>query len=561
MSDDHGQLTGRSKVFVSYSRAEAGFADQIVLFLEEKGFEPIIDRHNIEATGEWEAQLGALILSCDTVVFVLTPNSAASERCAWEAREAARLNKRIIPIVPGPLNQAAPPPELSKIQYIFFFEEPTIPGSGFVVGLRTLDRSLRLDLDWLRQQTKLTELAADWAIAKPDDRLLRGVALDEALTWRGATPADATIPAQVLEFINASDLGETRRKAEAQAALAERETALKAAADAVTERETALEQKSRAEARLRRFAILAVVGACVLTIMSLIGFGFAARQTAKAADNRAQIFAALSETLAKEGRGADALLMAVHADPASNRDPIVRLQRPNGLASALNALAFASSVDRENNRFTGHEGQVSAVAFSPDGRRILTGSDDKTARLWDAETGKTLKVLSGHKGWVTSVAFSPDGRRILTGSIDKSARLWDAETGKALKAFSGHESNVLAVAFSPDGKRILTGYYDSTARLWDADTGQALRVFSGHEDWVTSVAFSPDGLRILTGSADKTARLWALPPILFATPNEKVRMACKALSQMAFTSFTDAERNKYPILADEPKEPCKAFEY
>ena len=556
MDGGDSQTNERLKVFVSYARTDSKFADQLVLALQDKGFEPKIDRHDIDAAEKWKTRLTTLIQSSDTVVFVLTEAAARSPACAWEVEEAVRAGKRIVPVMPFPMKAPpegpAPPPQLSELQYIYFFDDPSIPMSGYYDGVMRLERALKVDVHWLREQTRLLGFALDWLRDSSDDRLLRGSALDEALKWRLNAPAGAVVPGQIKTFIDASEAGRTRRDAEARAHLVAREKAIRDAAIAIDER-------SAAEARLRQRTYIALTGAIVLVMLAVIGFGFAARQTATAADNRAQVFAALTEALAKDGRGADAMLMAVYADPAANRDLIVHLQRPNGFASALDALVYASPLDRETKRFTGHESAVNSVALSPDGRRILTGSEDKTARLWDAETGKTLKVLSGHKGWVTSVALSPDGRRILTGSQDKTARLWDAETGKALKVFSGHLGWFTSAAFSPDGQRILTGSYDKTARLWDAETGKALRVFSGHEEEVSSVAFSPDGRRILTGSLDKTARLWALPPILFATPNEKVRMACKALSQMAFTSFTDAERNKFPILADEPRDPCKAW--
>jgi WD40 repeat protein len=114
----------------------------------------------------------------------------------------------------------------------------------------------------------------------------------------------------------------------------------------------------------------------------------------------------------------------------------------------------------------GHTGPVWAAAFSPDGKRVLTGSDDHTARLWDAVTGNAVATFEGHKGSVDAVAFSPDGKRVLTGSYDQTARLWDAATGAAVATFEGHSGTVYAVAFSPDGKRVLTGSYDHTARLW-----------------------------------------------------------------------------------------------
>jgi WD40 repeat protein len=156
----------------------------------------------------------------------------------------------------------------------------------------------------------------------------------------------------------------------------------------------------------------------------------------------------------------------------------------------------------------GHEGPVESAVFSPDGRRILTASWDRTARLWDAGTGAPVQVLRGHKGAVQSAVFSPDGRRILTASWDRTAWLWDAETGAPGPVLRGHKGEVRSAVFSPDGRRVLTASPDGTARLWDAETGAPGPVLRGHEGPVRSAVFSPDGRRILTASQDGTARLW-----------------------------------------------------
>ncbi|MEP4195691.1 MAG: AAA family ATPase [Aliishimia sp.] len=156
----------------------------------------------------------------------------------------------------------------------------------------------------------------------------------------------------------------------------------------------------------------------------------------------------------------------------------------------------------------GHESYVTSVAFSSDGRSILSGSQDYTLRIWDAQSGEELQVLQGHERPVTSVAFSTDGRRILSGSYDNTLRIWDAKSGEELQVLQGHESDVTSVAFSPDGHRILSGSRDNTLRLWDAQSGEELKVLQGHKGGVTSVAFSPDGRRILSGSYDTTLRIW-----------------------------------------------------
>ncbi len=115
----------------------------------------------------------------------------------------------------------------------------------------------------------------------------------------------------------------------------------------------------------------------------------------------------------------------------------------------------------------GHEGRVSSVAVSPDSAFIVTGSDDRTARIWDAKSGAARAVLEGHKSLVTNVAVSPDSAFIVTGSEDDTARIWDAKSGIERAVLEGHESLVLDVAVSPDNTSIVTGSYDHTARIWE----------------------------------------------------------------------------------------------
>ncbi len=174
------------------------------------------------------------------------------------------------------------------------------------------------------------------------------------------------------------------------------------------------------------------------------------------------------------------------------------------------AIVGAASLDYPRVVFTGHSRYVTSVVFSPDGRYVLTGSDDSTARLWDVATGKEIRVFAGHTDGLdrSDAVISPDGRYVLTGSIDKTARLWDIATGETLQTFIGHTAWIAGVAFSPDNHFALTGSADNTAKLWDIQTGKEIRQFTGHTGVVWSVAFSPDGKYVLTGSDDRTARLW-----------------------------------------------------
>ena len=171
----------------------------------------------------------------------------------------------------------------------------------------------------------------------------------------------------------------------------------------------------------------------------------------------------------------------------------------------------------------GHGGWINSVAFSPDGSKIISGSDDKTIRVWDASTGiEMLPPLRGHDDSINSVAFSPDGSKIISGSDDKTIRVWDASTSiETLPPLRGHDDWINSVAFSPDGSKIISGSDGETIQVWDASTGIVMLLpLRGHDDNINSVAFSPDGSKIISGSYDKTIRVWdastgieMLPPL------------------------------------------------
>ncbi|KAL5327862.1 hypothetical protein ACEPPN_005568 [Leptodophora sp. 'Broadleaf-Isolate-01'] len=156
----------------------------------------------------------------------------------------------------------------------------------------------------------------------------------------------------------------------------------------------------------------------------------------------------------------------------------------------------------------GHSSTVTSVAFSPDGTQVVSGSGDETVRLWDAATGALQQTLEGHSGWVTSVAFSADGTQVVSGSGDETVRLWDAATGALQQTLEGHSVTVESVAFSADGTQVVSGSGDKTVRLWDAATGALQQTLEGHSGTVTSVAFSADGTQVVSGSYDETVRLW-----------------------------------------------------
>ena len=176
--------------------------------------------------------------------------------------------------------------------------------------------------------------------------------------------------------------------------------------------------------------------------------------------------------------------------------------------AATSLFAFGPSrPGKPREPIEGHAGEVLSVAFSPDGKRALSGSADKTVKLWDVETGDLLRTFEGHSDDVLSVAFSSDGKKALSASKDKTLKLWDTEAGQLLKTLEGHADAVTSAALLADGEKALSGSRDKTIKLWDLATGQPLRTFEGHSDEVLSVARSSDG-RVLSASKDKTLKLW-----------------------------------------------------
>ena len=196
----------------------------------------------------------------------------------------------------------------------------------------------------------------------------------------------------------------------------------------------------------------------------------------------------------------------------------------------------------------GHADMVTSAAFNADGTRIVTGSHDRTAKVWNAETGAEVHTLKGHTNSVVSASFSADSSRIVTASLDKTAKVWDVKTGVEMLTLRGHRGHLSSAAFSADGSqivtsgdgtarvwdatsgaevltlkvgtvvfsaafnadssRIVTGSIDGTATVWDANSGALVRTLKGHPSYVYSASFSSDSSRIVTASGDGTARVW-----------------------------------------------------
>ncbi len=158
---------------------------------------------------------------------------------------------------------------------------------------------------------------------------------------------------------------------------------------------------------------------------------------------------------------------------------------------------------------TGHSSRVSSVAISPDGETLVSGQAD-TIKIWDLSSGKLRQTLTGHSGAVWSVAISPDGQTLASGSDDDTIKIWDIRSGKLRQTLTGHSNVVTSVTISPDGRTLVSGSWDKTIKIWDIRSGKLRQTLTGHSDLVWSVAISPDGRTLVSGSGDDTIKIWDL---------------------------------------------------
>lgn len=316
---------------------------------------------------------------------------------------------------------------------------------------------VRLDHEFLEWLDRTRARQARWAEKRDPGDLLAGTALAEGMDW--SRSQQWGLPDDIATFLSAS--------------------------------------RQRQEAVAQRRKRLITVLATLLVLALLAGAGALWQWRTAAAQRQAALsrqLAAQSDTISKTNPELASLLA-------------VQAYRTSPTGEALHSLRTASSLPLQR-RLPGHDQAVDAVAFSPDGKTLATGSFDSTARLWDVATGKTRHILKGHTDQVHSVAFSPDGSLLATGGRDAVVWLWKVATGERFAGLSGHEGGVTWVAFSPDGKTLAASGYYGTVQLWDLEAQKAGAVLGGHTKVVTSVAFSPDGKTLATGSGDQTVRLW-----------------------------------------------------
>ncbi len=263
-------------------------------------------------------------------------------------------------------------------------------------------------------------------------------------------------------------------------------------------------EASRRRARLAfRLSVAATVAFAALAVAAAGFAEMARRARADAELAQSRVLADLAAARLTDGDAVSAMLLALDALP-DTRASVSRPYEPR----AENVLSAARAAMREIRVLPGHTGALRGGLFSPDGKLIVTVSDDRTARLWDAASGQAHgRPLTLARG-LRSVAFSPNGKLVAIGSFDPQARalLWDAESGRIFKVLRGHGGAVRGIAFSADGAFVATASDDHRAGIWNVRTGEVR--YLPHDDIVRCVAFSPDGKHLVTGSDDFIVRIW-----------------------------------------------------
>lgn len=511
---------GKLRVFISYSRDDLDFTDQLDAALDACGFDCVIDRHDIPGGEDWKRRLGNLISEADTVVFVLSPASAHSAMCAWEVEEAARLGKRILPVNCRPLGDSHLPQRLRDLNHIFFHPEPKVPGSGFGTGLASLTAALNTDFDWLREHTRYLQRATEWnAGGRPTNRLLSGSDIAEAKAWAARRPKSAPEPTALhLDFIRASEdeaaaRSDAQRKqlAEIAAAQVEREKALHQAEEALKQAADA----QRKRARNRNLALLIMTFSAVLAGWLWQGAEqqrkIAEDQTALAEDQRAKAEVAGSKAIVARRETEIALADSYFHQAVTHLEG----EKPfAALAYATRAVALNPGNDAARalmldlllwrpwpRLLVGAESEVTSVAVSTNGGILMVASGGK-ASVYEVDSGAMQGWPLAHQSPISAVALTADGKLAATGDMAGQIRLWtlgsDIKQGNTLTLVG----RINSLAFSRDGRRLVAAASNG-AQVWDANTGAplgpTLRSGSGS---VGSAEFGGDDTRIVTVNAD-----------------------------------------------------------
>src|SRR5215216_4316710 len=362
-------------VFISYSRRDGAFVRGLHSFLTEGGRDVWVDWEDIPPASQWAQDIDESIDAAESVVFVVSGSSLASEYCLLELRHAQERGKRIVPLACDGADPGAAPEGLRQLNWIWCRD-----GDDRDEAFAKLTRALDTDLEWAKAHTRLLVRAVEWEARQDGSLLLRGRDLEDAAQQLAANAGKEPVPTELQQrYVLAS---------------------------------------RRATAKRQRIVLggvsFALVVSVALGVLALLQRNDARRAT-RAATSVALASAANDRVATKPDQ---ALLLALAAYSSS----------PS--AEARNAAVTALQAARKSEvaEFVHGDAAVRSVAFAPDGRTLAVGGADGVARLWDVRTREAIAELTaGGSRAVVSVGFARSGRTVAVGSADGTVRLWDVE--------------------------------------------------------------------------------------------------------------------------------------
>jgi WD40 repeat protein len=458
-------------LFISYARGDSrDIVARLSAALEGRGKDTWVDLDDIPAASVWSDDLRAGIASSDSFCFVISPASVTSEHCRIELEYAVGLGKRLLPVLHLEVPDAEVPEPVAVRNWI--------PQTGrfdddFDTALATLVTAIETDLDWVREHTRWGLRATEWERRAEDHSLLaRGSDLDQAEAFLSGGGGKEPQPTELQgRYVLASRRAATRRQRQlvtgVSVALV---VAIALGVLALLQRNTAVEQRHEAET-----------------------------QRQKAETERA---AATSRALAANA------FLNLPTDPELSLLLGLEAAKASPTPEAETALRSAL-LDSQVRLTLHHDAAVTSAAYSPDGTRIATTSEDGTGALWDAATGDRIAVLEGHTQPPQKAVWSADGSRVVTIAQDGTARVWDGATGAPVSVITDSDDPRLQdVVISADGSVVVTsGFVHNQVHFWNADDGSLLGTIP--RDVVDAMALSPDNSLLLLAEQGAGVELWS----------------------------------------------------
>jgi WD40 repeat protein len=481
------------RVFLCHSSGDKASVRALYQRLREDGIEPWFDEEDILPGQDWEHEITKAVRTVDVVIVCLSRESVSKtgyvqKEIRFALDKADEQPQGIIFIIPLKLEQCDVPDRLRRWHWVNYFEAH---------GYERLLRALR------NRATKLDEAA----VFSPDDNQVDKV-FNEALSDKQPfqpKPTNVTLRADAVRFTDspAAPATETPRvdhaiKVPAQPSPKQPKEQLQPAPpllsppahDVPLPAPSSVLMKTPIAGRLlQRKAALAGFG--IIIVLALSIWGIIHWRKATPLPTRTSSNAHLGETPQTPTN-----LVSIPGEGSATP----RAEAPQTL------IEHSEWVYKQT--LAGHSSAVTELAFSPDGTTLASSSEDKTIKLWEAQTGALRQTLTGHSNAVYTIAFSPDSKTLASGSLDKTIKLWDVQSGTLKQTLAEHSNPVYTVAFSPDGKMLASRSGYKTIKLWDVQTSALRQTLTGHSDWVYTIAFSPDSKTLASGSLDKTIKLW-----------------------------------------------------